>query len=116
MKDFKNACFERENVLLIVKSFDYDCLFGIFLPALPPQRGGDPPLIFSVTSKFTEIAKERLVVCENGVIVGAGSKLVIKNECCVDACNLGSKRLTGADKFQVDEMEAYQLIITQSMQ
>jgi hypothetical protein len=59
-----------------------------------------------------EPVNEKVTVCENGIMIGIGSKLVIKDECCVDDSNIGLKKLTGNQKFQVDEIEAYQLIIS----
>jgi hypothetical protein len=68
----------------------------VYLPTLPYSNGG---LLFSITNKFAEPIKEKVNLCENGVIIAIGNKLIIKNECCVDAFNVGSKRLTGSEKF-----------------
>lgn len=53
-----------------MRSFDYDFCFGVYLPTIPYTKDG---ILFSITNKFAQIIKEKVTLCENGVIIGIGN-------------------------------------------
>lgn len=101
-----------------MKSWDYDKSFGVYL------RGG-AGFVFSVSHQFIIPYDE--ISCQDAII-DLGPDLVIGNNCQEEgSCSSTYPRklspvksfnyshLTGAKVFQLDEIEAYKIIVVQSM-
>lgn len=136
--DFMRKCAKQTKTLVLVKSWEHDCVFGGYASAAWLNEGDyikdERAFIFSVTrmKKFAPKNPDFAIYLNQDYILCFGNDIMIANNCNQEE-NCSSKfpedylcpfelqdeekqcYLTGAPNFQVDDIEVYKVNIDQNM-
>jgi hypothetical protein len=113
-----------------MKSFDYDKNFGVYVASEVGEDDNDSNtnknkpqgFIFSVSHQLIVPMKELRI--GEGSLINLGRDLRIGNDCCdEDSCScdynhagVNYMHISGARRFQLEEIEAFVIVITTTME
>lgn len=94
---FESRCYGAENLLILVRVFDYNKIVGVFFYK-------NKSYILGISNQTIE-EREDIVLFDKNLIT-VPSLITISDECGNNP-SYGTTKLTGDKEFQVDEIEAY---------
>ncbi|CAD8099551.1 unnamed protein product [Paramecium sonneborni] len=102
---FKNNCTNIENLLILIRVFDYNKIIGVL-------NYGNQKYLLNISNRQIQEQDDILLFEDN--IIEIPGQLTICNGCDSNTC-YGSTSLTGNKEFVVEDIEAYSMEISHNL-
>ncbi|CAD8110955.1 unnamed protein product [Paramecium sonneborni] len=102
---FRNNCSDIQNLLILIKVFDYNKIIGVLI-------FGAQKYLLNISNRQIEEQNDIYLFEDN--IIEIPGKLTICNGCDSNTC-YGSTSLTGNKEFVVEDIEAYSMQISHNL-
>ncbi|KAM3147345.1 hypothetical protein pb186bvf_000596 [Paramecium bursaria] len=114
IQQFLQCCDGFNDVLVLIKAFDYNNIFGIYIKGEFRLGAIDGNILLLLITQQQVESRNKVILCENNYMIQL-TDLIIQNNCLNVETNKGTNYISGAKNFQVDDIEAFAISISNEM-